>query len=156
MVHDKPESQKERNKFIYVEILGHEFVFDRIGLNLFKEEFSTPSFEIIIDEDGYLARQNKYHPEWKPQYFHRWLKYKRTSKKNPEKQGIHVHHKNENVKDNRIRNLIFVDELEHWDIHKKKKAYKTFCEKFYENEPDADPQLCSWAWRKFKKKNFID
>ena len=155
MVHDKPDSQRERNKFLYVEIIGQEFIFDKIGLKLFKEEFSTPSFKIIIDSEGYLARKNLYHPDWNPQYFHRWLKVKRTSKKSIQTSGIHVHHKNGKVNDNRIRNLIFVNEFKHHELHKSKKAHKTFCKKFYENEPNVDPQLCSWAWRKFKEKNFI-
>lgn len=148
------DAQRERNKFLYVDILGNEFIFDRIGLKLFNEEFKTSSFKIVID-DGYLARQNLLHPDWPPQYFHRWLKFKRTSKKNQETKGIHVHHKNGNVQDNRIRNLVFKNEYEHHEIHKTKKAYKTFCQKFYEDNPDADPQLCSWSWSKFKEKNGI-
>ena len=119
---------------------------------MYLEEFVHPSFEIII-VDGYLARDNKFN-DWKPQFFHRWLKLKRT-KKDMSNPNFQVHHHNGNTKDNRIKNLKLIDGERHHDLHKKKMAYKTYKEKFYGNNPDADPQLMNWHWAKFKERNNI-
>jgi len=143
-----------KNAFTY-EIQGNDFIFDKVGLKLFMEEFSTESFEIIIDSQGYLTRKNLYHPDWNPQYFHRWLKLKRTSRKDIEPSEVQVHHNNGKINDNRMRNLVFVGKFEHHNLHRVKKAYKTFCKKFYGDNPDGDPMLCNYLWRKFKEENNI-
>jgi hypothetical protein len=136
-------------------IEGEEFIFDTKGYKLFLEEFNADGFYIIIHQ-GYLARKNELHEEWDPQYFHRWLKLVRTSQKNIDSKKCHVHHNNLNIRDNRLKNLIFVHKEYHHIIHKKKKAYQTYKRKFLENDPEATPQKINYFWNKFKEDNFID
>lgn len=150
----EPYEDNEGNMILWIK--HHRFVFDKKGFKMFVEEFDTDSFEIIVVDRGdpYLARQNKFNPEWNPQFFHRWMKFKRTCRKNVP-QEILVHHRNTKTTDNRIKNLIFQDGDKHYAIHRKKRAYKTFCETFRVNNPDASPQKVNYFWRKFKEKHSI-
>lgn len=136
------------NKKNYYNINGSEYIFDAIGLEEFLSNFNKPPYEIMICE-GYLARKNILHPESKPEYFHRWFKMKRTNRK--ETEYSHIHHKNGNINDNRLKNLVFETPENHYELHIKRKAHKTFCEKFLAEHPEQYKWM-SLEWKKFWNK----
>lgn len=139
------------------EILGEIFIFDKITLRLFNEEFSSGGYEIVID-NGYLGRikgNMKY-----PQHFHRW--YMLRKKPQEDWGDYEIHHKNRNKKDNRWGNLKLHEKERHREIHENErnqkrfsKAYQTFKRKYLETNPLANGIDVNEAWGKFKKKHNI-
>lgn len=150
---------KEVHKKRYKTILDEEFIFDGNSLRYYENEFSKLPAKIVI-YNGYLARRIK-GKRW-PELFHRMFMLRKQDKEDIK--NIHVHHKNENIKDNRWANFECHHKKKHRAIHKKRRAkqeysrkFQTFKRKYLQGHPHAEetPWEISRAWNKFREKHGI-
>lgn len=104
------------------------FIFDKEGYEKFNKYFDTNNYEIDVNVDGYLIRINKKN-ERNIESFHRWLMIysgklqEFVENKNLDSFDIHVHHKEENKKDNRFESLECKEGSLHYEEHAEESAW---------------------------------